>query len=379
MRNNIINLALTLFFIAACSESTVEIEYDIIRPDVSCSDTIVVNVDNPATTSFIDLVDSVKYISLETNADCPIGRIDKILFADSVIVVEDMSTANAVYLFDLDGKFVSRVSGPGNGPHEYLSLEQSNVTLSYDRSMVAIQDRNHERTLWYDLGGNYLRTTQLERRLSGVEYISGNRYLHETDFRTDGVPPVFVMTDSVGEGMYAMENVGYENASFIVSATLGIQGSKIIGLHLRSNSIYEFDSDGPNAVCTIRLLPDDIIYHKYKTLNRYLNASLEIPNLNGNVLVLDNSICFNVSVPHKNNFYIFSRISHKLYHIRNEYDNIHSMIFRQYITCLDNNWLVCSAEPSEIQTVEEWQKFLGRPVSTDDNPILVLYHLKNGF
>lgn len=386
---NICSIIGTLFNIASCTnmETVNDVVINRIEPDTSTSDTIIVNVQDPAIANFMDFVDSVRYICLETKADCPIGEVSDILFTDSVIVVVDKYNAHAVYLFDYNGKYINHVSRRGNGPHDYLSLESSYVTLNHDRSMVVIQDNMRDKCLWYDLAGNFVRTTDMTPGLGNWESLSENSFLHTADFRKGSEHSVFVMTDSIDACLYSMEDVN-DNNPFMASALLYHQGSRTVGKHAPDNSIYEFNSGFPKAVCHIEIRPDDISNHKYRNVKAYINATLQVPELYGNVLVMDNAICFKVTVPHDNNNYIFSRMEHELYRIVYDSSNFHSISFSRFITCMDNNWIVSAADPADIPIYVGWNEekkqtdsklsALSLSVSSDDNPILVFYRLKDG-
>lgn len=381
-------MVVTFITLMSCADNSVttDVVRNRIKPDTSGSDTIIVNVEDTSAYAFMDFVDSVRFIRLETSVECQIGHIDEVLFSDSVIVVVDKLNAKSVLLFNHDGKFISRVSGQGNGPREYLSLGPAHVALYYDGSMLAIQDNQKNKCLWYDMAGHYLRTTDMTFRLGNWESVSENRFLHYADYRSGSENAVFVMTDSADVCTFSMED-SKNSIPKMVSSTIYRQGSRTIGHHLTENTVYQFDSGLPEAVCHITIMPDDIRNHKYRTVDAYFKNKRELPHLASNILVSDNAICFEVGVGRSFNQYIYFRNEHELYRIAYAYDNIHSCAFHSYITCLDDNWIVCYLEPSEISyfidhyqnsgIVDSWLSAMGQSPDRDDNPILVLYHLKN--
>ena len=223
-------------------------------------------------------------------------------------------------------------------------------------------------------------------RLGNWESVSENRFLHYADYRSGSENAVFVMTDSADVCTFSMED-SKNSIPKMVSSTIYRQGSRTIGHHLTENTVYQFDSGLPEAVCHITIMPDDIRNHKYRTVDAYFKNKRELPHLASNILVSDNAICFEVGVGRSFNQYIYFRNEHELYRIAYAYDNIHSCAFHSYITCLDDNWIVCYLEPSEISyfidhyqnsgIVDSWLSAMGQSPDRDDNPILVLYHLKN--
>lgn len=114
------------------------------------------------------------FIKLDTDSICLIGKIDQLLFTDSVIIVVDQNIARSVLIFDMRGHFVSKVSSLGNGPKEYIMLKH--VFLTSDKKEVAIYDMIKGKILLYDLKGNYKSTISCKDRYNGIESIDSETW-----------------------------------------------------------------------------------------------------------------------------------------------------------------------------------------------------------
>lgn len=68
------------------------------------------------------LIKDCKIIPLETRDSVLIGAIDKAIVYQDRLYVGDFSKTNAVYIFDMQGKFYHKISRQGRGPEEYLGL-----------------------------------------------------------------------------------------------------------------------------------------------------------------------------------------------------------------------------------------------------------------
>ncbi len=68
------------------------------------------------------LIKDCKIIPLETRDSVLIGAIDKAIVYQDRLYVGDFSKTNAVYIFDMQGKFCHKISRQGRGPEEYLRL-----------------------------------------------------------------------------------------------------------------------------------------------------------------------------------------------------------------------------------------------------------------
>lgn len=68
------------------------------------------------------LIKDCKIIPLETRDSVLIGKVDKAIVYRDRLYVGDFSKTNAVYIFDMQGKFYHKISRQGRGPEEYLRL-----------------------------------------------------------------------------------------------------------------------------------------------------------------------------------------------------------------------------------------------------------------
>ena len=100
------------------------------------------------------MADFEKVIPLETVGDALIGEIDKLEMDDSHIVILDKQM-RTVWLFGIDGKFIRRIGRLGNGPKEYVSLDD--MCFDKENGTVWIWDRIKQVMLEYDLAGDFLK------------------------------------------------------------------------------------------------------------------------------------------------------------------------------------------------------------------------------
>lgn len=70
------------------------------------------------------LYDTISYIKLETNPNCIIGVMDKLIFINNKFVIVDKSVAKSIFLFDSNGKFINKIGATGRGPHIILPTFQ---------------------------------------------------------------------------------------------------------------------------------------------------------------------------------------------------------------------------------------------------------------
>jgi hypothetical protein len=84
------------------------------------------NIINSNESKLNDIVDSYDMIKLETNKDCLIGDIQKLVIYDNKIFI----LSRNIYCFNMKGKFIYSISNKGKGPKEFLKLQDFSINDS---------------------------------------------------------------------------------------------------------------------------------------------------------------------------------------------------------------------------------------------------------
>jgi hypothetical protein len=93
-----------------------------------------------------EIADSIKLIKLQTEGDDIIGRALNIIIKKKYIYVQDV-TQKAVFVFDKEGKYVSKLSKLGQGPGEYLFLGP--VSVDDNEEYIEVVDFSRNKILKY--------------------------------------------------------------------------------------------------------------------------------------------------------------------------------------------------------------------------------------
>jgi hypothetical protein len=108
-----------------------------------------------------DMTDSTfLIIPLETNENSLIAGIDKLEMHNNRIYIMD-NLAKAVYIYDMDGKYIDRIRAVGQGPGEYSNLSYMTVT---DSTIIVV---------------DHFMDKQIEYRLSSLQFVREERILDE--------------------------------------------------------------------------------------------------------------------------------------------------------------------------------------------------------
>jgi hypothetical protein len=107
-------------------------------------------MDKTQTIDFTEMIDSVRFIRLETNDECLIGHIQKVIYYNGIYYIQD-NFASSVFAFDETGKFMFKICKKGQGPGEYVSI--SRLLIDYGKNQLLIYDNE----TYYTLDGNHIK------------------------------------------------------------------------------------------------------------------------------------------------------------------------------------------------------------------------------
>ncbi|UJP66823.1 6-bladed beta-propeller [Mongoliitalea daihaiensis] len=116
------------------------------------------------------VVDKPTYIKLNQSEGYFITEVDKLHITDKFIYVLDLAGSHHVYVFTLDGDFVTRIGTIGDGPEEYRRLADFFVN---EQEQVVLLDRQRKRLFTYTFQGELLSIKSINFRADSFIEIDG--------------------------------------------------------------------------------------------------------------------------------------------------------------------------------------------------------------
>ena len=99
----------------------------------------------------MDFFSSYKLIQLETNDQCLIGEITKIITYRDRIYILDMYKTESVFIFDNTGKWINTIHRKGQGPEEYINI--TDIFVDDKTQSLCLLCRSNKKIMVFDENG----------------------------------------------------------------------------------------------------------------------------------------------------------------------------------------------------------------------------------
>ncbi|GHT67941.1 hypothetical protein AGMMS50239_32020 [Bacteroidia bacterium] len=127
-------------------------------------------------------IDSVVYVKLELTDESIIGNIEKVLVFENCIYVMDGQTSS-LFMFDMEGNYLSKICKIGNGPGEYTRLDFFNIDV--EKRHIVLTDLMSYWNIRYDMNGNYLSRKKIPVNTEGFAPLAKEQYISFSNFRNN--------------------------------------------------------------------------------------------------------------------------------------------------------------------------------------------------
>src|SRR5690606_26311997 len=127
---------------------------------------------NPSDTTgyyYSDVVESSSYLLLETTSESLIGEIDKIHFDDTLIFILDKYVAEALFIFNKKGDFLTKIANKGAAPGEFLEIRD--FTIDKNAKEICLFDLQGRKVNFYTYSGVFLRSKPIPFFFSEFEFL----------------------------------------------------------------------------------------------------------------------------------------------------------------------------------------------------------------
>jgi len=112
---------------------------------------------------------NIDLVYLKANPYKEIGMVMKVITLQDRYIVSDKMKGNAVFIYDLDGNYISHIHRPGQGPGEYRNIE--NIYFNEVTNELVLYPMDGRKKYFFDLEGNFLREEIMEHSVKYADLV----------------------------------------------------------------------------------------------------------------------------------------------------------------------------------------------------------------
>lgn len=120
------------------------------------------------------MIHSQNIVPLETSQESLIGHIDKVFVKDERVYILDKRKRQALFVFDIMGKFLFKIHDVGYGPGEYTTL--FDVTVD-EEGNIYLLDVGRRNFIKYDNKGQFIDQNFMEFRTIGFSFLKNEQFV----------------------------------------------------------------------------------------------------------------------------------------------------------------------------------------------------------
>jgi hypothetical protein len=276
--------------------------------DYPTKEVLIDDFDKNLTTNIIT---DVEYIKLETIPESLIGEISKIIVRDDKIFILDDLIAKNLFIFSIDGKFLNKIKGFGEGPKE--------ITQPYDffinsrKKEIAVFDGIRHKIVFYDYNlipkyekKTFFRFKNMRLLSDNTLFVSvnGSDNSHITEINNNGI----ILLDSVSNPILkGFELPPNENNFTLVDHLHQYQDNSVVWVPKFTNSIFQYKQN-QNGIIDKRYtlnfkskeIPEEYYSKEFDELFRFAKDK-NLYYYNGDYEENQNSVYFKIMTPLRRN------------------------------------------------------------------------------
>jgi len=368
---------------------------------------------NNDTIDIYQFIDSIYYVKLEFLDESIIGHINKIIIFDNRIFVLDGQTSS-IFIFDIKGKYISKICKIGNGPGEYNRLDDFDIDR--ENQNIIITDLLTYWNIRYDINGNFISRKKIPLSIEGLASLSNGQFVSFSNFRsnTQFLEPEYnlLYLDSmmqIEKGYFQYQSSYFHNPSIKFYGTQSGPFYKLgneLHFHYKmKNEIYiinqdgvflkyQFDFNGMNfdysriyrkrnlyeyfhhgkywTVHNVCETPDILYFSFFENSNRKLHYGFLRKStkniINSSILRLGKFYFSGYTIASYDNWFISVLEIDELLNWKNSMDNINEQLSQKGYNGPPNLFLDNYALINKKRLADE--------LTVDDNPVLMFYRIK---
>ena len=373
LKNICANTFLFGFLFCGCSESGRE-KSDLIMLDLEQQKNKAVSLNADK------LIGSMNYVPLET-VDSSIMSGNYIIRQRKgfFLVNDNNAENNKLMLFDGQGKYQGQISRQGQGPQEYIRINDFDMDDNY----IYLFNKHQKKILVYDYDRRYVREIIVKpKNISGIKKVStGFVCYRELIFEPDNYKksaPDLVLADEHGEEINVLHyrTVNLEGMPpFIYSGLVKKYDDRVYFLPALHDTLFVFDGASLRPAIVLNRGQQALYFQDVHDREKRRAASAGV--LINDFLVSDKWVILRGVCQGKTVMFMYSKASSELQNVEKIINNIDDSYNMQFPHELSDNALLDLKWFAEMKEENKIPKSLHNTgLKEDDNPVVRISALK---
>lgn len=163
-----------------------------------------------------NMIKHISFVSLETTKESLLPSEPRQFFATKDrFIFADKGSKGSVWIFDNNGKFITRIKATGEGPREYASIR--NVFVDTFNSKVVLFANSKETIISYDFYGKALEEKAVDIIYDAMhKSLDGNTYFYIPNFSMNIINSEIIRKDTKGK-YKGLSNKKHDNSELGVT------------------------------------------------------------------------------------------------------------------------------------------------------------------
>ena len=340
-----------------------------------------------------NIIESYDYIALETTEESLLGDISSVFFDDGLFFVSDRTAGriNRILVFDQSGKFITQIGRRGNGEGEYASIRS--WTINPFENFVSIIDLNSSIKYYY-YSGQYLKTIHSKEDftcLAQYEYLSSGDILskYAINWKKENDYILYTKDFKSKDVLWEHRNINFDGIyGTFMSNYLSVKKDKCYIMREFCDTVFALNKGKPEPVCMlsmIKTIPSGYSFKGQKIEELFTQLKEQKYSRLLDFVALDNYFLFLYLYQYQTTMLLWNikentGYLYSLAHKKEDQDPI----FPNDIVGNYDNTLIGVGTSARIysdikdrKTIPEKLRTLLNKLKEDDNPVLLLYQLKD--
>lgn len=335
------------------------------------------------------VIESCDYIPLETTEESLLGNVSSVCFDDDLFFVSDKTGGkiNRILVFNKSGKFITQIGQRGNGEGEYTYIRS--WTINPFENFVSIIDLNSS-IKYYDYSGKYLKTIRSKEEFTSIaqyEYLSSGDILakYAINWKKEKDYILYTKDFKPKEILWEHRNIFYDGVyAAFMNNYMSVNNDRCYMMREFCDTVFAFNEGRPEPACIVSIIKTILPGFSFKGQNiEELFAQLKEPNY---------SRLFHFVA--LNNYYVFNYLSHmllwnikenngNLYPLAHKPDDLDPIYPNKFVGNYENTLIGVAtstgiySDVKDRKTMPDNLRALLNNLKEDDNPVLLLYRLKD--